>query len=100
MDDRFDFQLVTGEFFGGEGPEYVSGSYHVFGNNGSHKLDGWISSGDGASQEVLAVLENASDHLPIVADYVIEPICVDPPATDLSGESHPPKVHLGTILFN
>jgi hypothetical protein len=86
MDDRFDFQLVTGEFFDGEGPEYVPGSFHVFGNNGTHNMNSWISSGNGASPEVLAALENTSDHLPIVADYVIEPICVDPPATDLNDD--------------
>src|SRR5262249_50801882 len=35
MDDRFDFQLVSGELTDGAGLEYVSGSYHPFGNNGT-----------------------------------------------------------------
>ena len=33
--DRFDFQVSTGELFNGSGLEYLSGSYHTFGNNGS-----------------------------------------------------------------
>jgi hypothetical protein len=71
MDDRFDFQFVTGEFLDGSGLDYVSGSYHVFGNNGTHTFGDRISTGTGASQAVLTALENASDHLPVVADYEV-----------------------------
>ena len=35
LDDRFDFQLVTGEFLDGAGLNYINNSYHSFGNNGS-----------------------------------------------------------------
>ncbi len=45
VDDRFDFQLVTGEFLDGEGLSYLSGSYHTFANNGTRNLNGDISSG-------------------------------------------------------
>jgi hypothetical protein len=69
MDDRFDFQLVTGEFLDGDGMDYISGSYRAFGNNGTHLLGGDISSGTGASPAVLSALMTASDHLPVVADY-------------------------------
>ncbi|QDV42273.1 Endonuclease/Exonuclease/phosphatase family protein [Stieleria neptunia] len=69
MDDRFDIQFATGEFFDGSGLEYVDGSYHVFGNNGTHTLNGSILTGTGASTTVLNALAAASDHLPIVADY-------------------------------
>lgn len=71
MDDRFDFQFVSGECFDGNGLEYAADSYHVFGNNGTHTLDGSISTGSGASPTVLAALENASDHLPVVSDYIV-----------------------------
>ena len=71
VDDRFDFQLVTGEFLDGEGLDYLSGSYHTFGNNGTHQLNGAISTGTGAAPNVLAALEAVSDHLPVVADYQV-----------------------------
>ncbi len=71
MDDRFDFQLLTGEFFDGAGIDYIAGSYHAFGNNGTHALNGAITTGTGASPGVLSALAAASDHLPVVADYEI-----------------------------
>ena len=49
MDDRFDIQFASGEFFDGVGLEYVGNSYHVFGNNGTHTLDMPITTGTGAS---------------------------------------------------
>ena len=69
MDDRFDFQLGSGELFDGIGFEYIVGSYHTFGNNGTHALNAGINSGSGASSTVLNALANASDHLPVVVDY-------------------------------
>lgn len=71
MDDRFDFQLVTGELLDGVGLDYWPGSYRTFGNNGTHQLNGAITSGTGASTSVLAALQMASDHLPVVADYLL-----------------------------
>jgi hypothetical protein len=70
VDDRFDFQLTTGEFLDGEGLSYLPGSYHAFGNNGTHTCcNSNIDTGTGASPAVLAALMTASDHLPVVADY-------------------------------
>ncbi len=71
MDDRFDIQFATSEFFDGVGVDYVSNSYHVFGNNGTHTFDAPITTGTGASPEVLNALVAASDHLPVVADYQV-----------------------------
>ena len=34
MDDRFDFQLMTGELLDGEGLDTIANSYHAFGNGG------------------------------------------------------------------
>ncbi|HEX5472702.1 MAG TPA: hypothetical protein VFW73_12500 [Lacipirellulaceae bacterium] len=71
MDDRFDIQFATGEFFDGVGVDYVTNSYHVFANNGTHTVDAPITTGTGASPEVLNALVAASDHLPVVADYQV-----------------------------
>ena len=82
MDDRFDFQLVSGEFLDGEGLSYLAGSYHAFGNTGTHSYNGAISSGSAAALQarlpgytlaqasaVLDALTKVSDHLPVVAQY-------------------------------
>lgn len=70
MDDRFDFQLITGELLDDEGMSYIAGSYRAFGNNGSHSCcNSAITSGNGAPPTVLSALTTASDHLPVVADY-------------------------------
>ncbi|MFV2066786.1 MAG: hypothetical protein ACC645_07365, partial [Pirellulales bacterium] len=50
MDDRFDFQLVSGELLDGEGLSYLAGSYRAFGNNASHACcNSSITSGNGAA---------------------------------------------------
>ena len=82
VDDRFDFQLVTGEVRDGGGFDYVSGSYWAFGNTGTHLINQAISTGSAATlaarlpgyttsqaQTVLANLTKVTDHLPVVADY-------------------------------
>jgi endonuclease/exonuclease/phosphatase family metal-dependent hydrolase len=71
MDDRFDILFGTGELFDGTGIEFVDGSYTVFGNDGSHTLNGQITSGTGAAPAVLTALAAASDHLPVFADFEI-----------------------------
>ena len=63
------FNSPVGEFFDGFAFEYITNSYHVFGNNGTHTLNGAITTGTGASPAVLTALAAASDHLPVVADY-------------------------------
>lgn len=92
MDDRFDFQLTTGEFLDGEGLAYIgpvpgvpemSGlthSYHAFGNNGT-TFNGDINSGSNTvtfpgvtsytKAQVLNALHGATDHIPVVADYQV-----------------------------
>jgi endonuclease/exonuclease/phosphatase family metal-dependent hydrolase len=71
MDDRFDIQFASGEFFDGGGVDYVPDSFHIFGNNGTHTLGQPITTGTGASPTVLSALVAASDHLPAVGDYNI-----------------------------
>lgn len=82
VDDRFDFQLITGEVRDGGGFDYVSGSYWAFGNTGTHLINQAISTGSAATlaarlpgyttsqaQTVLANLTKVTDHLPVIADY-------------------------------
>ena len=76
LDDRFDFQLISGELTDGFGIEYRGGSYHTFGNNGSVSMNGSINDSSnnalpGLSNRltVLNLLTTVSDHLPVVADY-------------------------------
>jgi len=84
MDDRFDFQLVTGEVRDGRGFDYVSGSYWAFGNTGTHLINQAITTGSAASlaallpgfttaqaQTALTNLARVTDHLPVVVDYQI-----------------------------
>jgi len=92
MDDRFDFQLVTGDFLDGEGLDFIAGSYRAFGNNGTHALNGDISSGTGAAPAVLSALMTASDHLPVVADYQL------PAVLDVVKASIPTMLQLGKVF--
>ena len=71
VDDRFDLQLHTDELRDGIGLDYVDGSVRVFGNDGTHTFDQPITTGTGASADVLTALSLASDHLPVVADFEI-----------------------------
>jgi Dockerin type I domain len=82
MDDRFDFQLVTGELLDNAGLSYISGSYHAFGNNGSTFNDD-INNGNTVTfpgvtsyttTQVLNALHQATDHIPVVADYQVPAI--------------------------
>ncbi len=92
MKKRFDITMATDELFDGAGLDYIDNSFQVFANKGSHTLGQPISTGDGAKMEILESLEDASDHLPIVADYqfgeltgpdvVLNEIYVNPPSSD------------------
>jgi len=88
VDDRYDFQLMTGEFLDGDGLSYIgpnvpgmSGlthSYHAFGNNGTtfnNDINGpsntYVFTGvtSYTRAQILDALHSVSDHLPIVADF-------------------------------
>src|SRR5262249_53228593 len=78
LDDRFDFQMTSGELTNGSGIDYRSGTYHTFGNNGSVPLNGDINIPSstalpGLSNRVtiLNLLTTVTDHLPVVADFRI-----------------------------
>jgi len=81
MDDRFDFQISTGEFQDGAGLSIMSGLpsiYRTFGNDGQH-YDQAINNGNNfyypfdtfRSNSLALDLFNASDHIPTIVDYQI-----------------------------
>lgn len=82
LNDRFDFQMVTGEWLDGRGLDYIPGSYWAFGNTATHALSGAITTGSAAALQallpgysllqtgtLLTNLSRVTDHLPVVADY-------------------------------
>ncbi|HIN84453.1 MAG TPA: hypothetical protein EYM90_06100 [Phycisphaerales bacterium] len=76
LDDRFDFQFISKSLKDGIGLELVVGSYHSLGNDGKH-FDVAINDGDNLffehektrSNELATALHDASDHIPVIADY-------------------------------
>jgi endonuclease/exonuclease/phosphatase family metal-dependent hydrolase len=80
LDDRFDFQLSSGEFLDGVGLEYAAGSYHALANNGSVPLNASINHPGNTALPELAnratifnLLTTVSDHLPVIAEFFLKP---------------------------
>ena len=72
LDDRFDMILGNSGINDGVGVEYVTNSYFVHGNDGQHFNQSIITGTNTAVTPVVAqALHNASDHLPVVADFQI-----------------------------
>lgn len=76
MDDRFDLHLNTAGLQDGEGLAMISGTYRSFGNDGNHYNQAINAGanhyypGDLPRSNALADnLFDASDHVPVVADY-------------------------------
>ena len=82
IDDRFDFQLTTGELLDGRGMDCLSNSYWAFGNTNTHSMKGAVTTGSPTAlaallpgytttqaSSVLTALSQVTDHLPVVADY-------------------------------
>jgi len=76
MDDRFDFQLSTSRFHDGAGLSIMPGTYRALGNDGN-KWNQSINNGNNfyyfwdvpRSNALADALFEASDHIPVVADY-------------------------------
>jgi len=82
INDRFDFQLTTGELLDGRGLDSITSSYWAFGNTDTHTMSGAITTGSPAAlaalipgstiaqaSSVLTALSQVTDHLPVVSDY-------------------------------
>ena len=72
LDDRFDMIFTSVGLNDGLGLEYVTNSQFVPGNDGQH-FNQAITSGSNssASPAVIQALHDASDHLPVVADFQV-----------------------------
>jgi PKD repeat protein len=97
---RDDFQVMTSNVFHGVagGLALVSGTYHVFGNDGSTPYLGSVNDGSNSSlsddlntnvtgisaTQLYQYLTTASDHLPVVADYTI-PVPSSAPVASFNG---------------
>jgi len=81
---RNDLQIMSTNIFYGQagGLALVPGTYHIFGNNGTTPYQGSVSVGNSALTNIPAGapidaatlyrdLTNASDHLPVVADFTV-----------------------------
>tara|TARA_Y100000589_G_scaffold246940_1_gene234861 strand:+ start:719 stop:2494 length:1776 start_codon:yes stop_codon:yes gene_type:complete len=78
MDDRFDFQVHTQNMSGDRGLKLIPGSMRAVGNDGNHYNEAINDGnnnyfpGETARSNALANnLHNASDHIPVMADYRI-----------------------------
>jgi endonuclease/exonuclease/phosphatase family metal-dependent hydrolase len=73
---RDDFQFITAPMQNQPGLQLLSGTYTVFGNNGSVPFHGSVTQSTALSDlsnrtAVLNALTTATDHLPVVADYKV-----------------------------
>jgi len=91
LDDRFDFILVSEAFMDTAGAYVMPATYHAYGNDAQH-FDRAINDGtNGVVPDSIAdALYAASDHLPVVADFVIR---MEP-----SSSAEPPSVTTGFDL--
>ena len=74
LDDRFDFIFSSYEIDNGYGLEYIEDSLTPFGNDGDH-FNQSINAGTNSavSPEIADALYEASDHLPVFADFDVIP---------------------------
>jgi endonuclease/exonuclease/phosphatase family metal-dependent hydrolase len=74
LDDRFDFQFISKSLQDGKGLDIIVGSYHAFGNDGKHYDEAINEQGKpffDNNEELANALHDASDHIPVIADYEI-----------------------------
>ena len=72
LDDRFDMIFSSFGLNNDAGLEYVPDSYFVYGNDGQHFNRSLLSGTNSAvSAQVVRALHDASDHLPVVADFEV-----------------------------
>ncbi len=105
LDDRFDFQLLSGEFTDGNGLEYRPNSYRTFGNNGTVAMNASINSPSNTAlaglanrTTVLNLLTTVSDHLPVIADYTFPTSTNSPPVLNPQSFSIAENLANGSIV--
>ena len=78
LDDRFDFIFIRYDLNNDLGVEYIESSYRAYGNDGNH-FNQAVNAGtnDSVSAFVADALFEASDHLPVYADFIsVYPVAV------------------------
>ncbi|MCH2160455.1 MAG: hypothetical protein MK085_01140 [Phycisphaerales bacterium] len=78
MDDRFDIIFLSEPLDNGEGFTFMSGTYRAFGNDGNHYNES-INDGNNSyypsdvprSNDIADALYEASDHIPVLCDFVM-----------------------------
>ncbi|MFO7790195.1 MAG: T9SS type A sorting domain-containing protein [Bacteroidales bacterium] len=73
LDDRFDFIFVSDDIIAGDNDmQYLAESYETLGQDGNHFNDA-VNYGTNISApaEVIDALYHASDHLPVLAEFVV-----------------------------
>ncbi|MBK8947097.1 MAG: T9SS type A sorting domain-containing protein [Ignavibacteriae bacterium] len=75
LDDRFDMILASQSIIDTGGITYIPNSYKSFGNDGNH-FNKAISAfpNTSVSDEIASALYYSSDHLPVFADFKVEPL--------------------------
>ncbi len=73
MDDRFDYILMTKNVIdGSDKVQYINGSYHALGQNGTFFDNSLLSSTSRTIPDsIVNSLYNMSDHLPVIADLLV-----------------------------
>ncbi|MCB0752271.1 MAG: endonuclease/exonuclease/phosphatase family protein, partial [Ignavibacteriae bacterium] len=75
LDDRFDMILVSQAVIDSGSITYLPNSYTTFGNDGNHFNRALIELPNATvSNDIATALYYASDHLPVYADFVLEPL--------------------------
>jgi endonuclease/exonuclease/phosphatase family metal-dependent hydrolase len=76
MDDRFDMILTSPALLDGEGFEILPGSYTPYGNDGLHFNVALTDApaNQAVSAEIAQAIHDASDHLPLFADFNVPSI--------------------------
>ena len=69
LDDRFDFILASQSIIDEGGIDYVQGSYWAYGNDGEHFNVAIINQPWPISQQMAFDLHDATDHLPVIAEF-------------------------------
>lgn len=78
MDDRFDYILMNKSVIDGtENVQYINGSYHGLGQNGTFFNKSLLSSTNRTIPDsIINALYNMSDHLPVIAKLSVNQTCV------------------------
>jgi endonuclease/exonuclease/phosphatase family metal-dependent hydrolase len=84
MDDRFDHILTSAALRDGEAFDYVPGTHKPYGQDGQHFNDDIDGDGfnDAVGLYIATKLREASDHLPVIADFEVPAVLSAPTTLD------------------